>query len=182
MGGPSGVGEGHTSLAICPAGPGQVVPPASPKYWFYEPWTIPGGEASQGNSTQFHGIWSTGTIEHFLVICLNASSQMYSFFYSTCLSFLRWLCFWNFKKRQIISSHQRKKILASQNFELLHSGTNDPVKMLLEGFKQSFQQHSRGIRNPLNALTIFKDCSLMFHNWIELHSYSFCPLLLFNWC
>lgn len=151
VGGPCGVGEGHTSLAICPAGPGQVVPPASPKYWFYQPWTIPGGEASQGNATHFHGIRSIGKIEHFLVILSKCfkSNKSFFFFYSTCLSFLRWLCFWNFKKRQIISSHQKKKTLASQNFEPLHSGTNDPVKMVLEWFELSFQQCSRVIRNPL---------------------------------
>lgn len=98
-------------------------------------------------------------------------------FYSPCLSFLRWLCFWNFKKPQIISSHQRKKTLASQNFEPLQSGTNDPgLKMVLEWFKPSFQQCSRVVRNPLNALTIFKR---LFTNIQQLDRTSFIFILPF---
>lgn len=68
MGGPSGVGKGHTSLAICPAGPGQVVPSASPKHWFQQPWTVPREKNAQGNSTEFHGVWSTSEFKHCLII------------------------------------------------------------------------------------------------------------------
>lgn len=75
MGGPSGVGKGHTSLAICPAGPGQVVPPASPKHWFQQPWTVPRGKNAQGNSTEFHGIWSTSEFVHFLIILSKCSIE-----------------------------------------------------------------------------------------------------------
>lgn len=105
-----------------------------------------------------------------LWICLNT---FFFFFYSTCLSFLRWLCFWNFKKRQIISSHQKKKTLASRNFELLHSGKNDLVKMVLESFNLSFQQWSRVIRNPLIS---FKRLFINIH---QMHRTSFIFILPF---
>lgn len=60
MGGPGGVGEGHPSLAVCPAGPGQAVPPASPQHRLLQPRSAPRGEASQGDPAQLHGIWSAG--------------------------------------------------------------------------------------------------------------------------
>lgn len=63
MGGPSGVGEGHPALAICPAGPGKVVPPTSPQHWLQQPRSALRGEASQRDSTQFHGVWSSGETE-----------------------------------------------------------------------------------------------------------------------
>lgn len=75
MGGPSGVGKGHTSLAICPAGPSQVVSPASPKPWFQQPWTVPRWKNAQGNSTEFHGIWSTSEFDHFPIILSKCSIE-----------------------------------------------------------------------------------------------------------
>lgn len=63
MGGPGGVGEGHTPLAVGPAGSGQVVPPTTPEHRLQQPWTVPGGEASQGDSTHLHGIRSAGECE-----------------------------------------------------------------------------------------------------------------------
>lgn len=64
VGGPSGLGEGHLALAICTAGPGEVVPPTSPKHRLQQPWSALRGETSQGDSTQFYGIWSTGERKH----------------------------------------------------------------------------------------------------------------------
>lgn len=67
MGGPSGVGEGHPALAVCPAGPGKAVPLAAPQHQLQQPWSALRGEASQGNSTQLHGIRSTGKTAHVIV-------------------------------------------------------------------------------------------------------------------
>lgn len=60
MGGPSRVGEGHPALAICPARPGKAVPSTSPEYWLQQPWSALRRQASQRDSSQLHGIWSTG--------------------------------------------------------------------------------------------------------------------------
>lgn len=60
LGGPSGVGEGHSALAVCPAGPGKTVPLASPEYRLQQPRSALRGAASQGDPAQLHGIWSTG--------------------------------------------------------------------------------------------------------------------------
>lgn len=60
LGGPGGVGEGHAAVAVGTAGPGQALPPASAQHRLQQPGTVPGGEASQGDSAQLHGIRPAG--------------------------------------------------------------------------------------------------------------------------
>lgn len=76
MGGPSRVGEGHSALAVCPAGPGKAVPPSTPQHRLQQPWSALWGEASQGDSTQLHGIWPTGKhFTHFLIILVSVGQK-----------------------------------------------------------------------------------------------------------
>lgn len=76
MGGPSRVGEGHPALAVCPAGPGKAVPPSTPQHRLQQPWSALWGEASQGDSTQLHGIWPTGKhFTHFLIILASVGQK-----------------------------------------------------------------------------------------------------------
>lgn len=122
MGGPGGVGEGHAAVAVCPAGPGEAVPPASAQHRLQQPGSVPRGEASQGDPSQLHGIWSTGKKRALSFdFCLMLQtwmdvSRITDYWLSLFFDF-RWQCFWNSRRLPITLNPQTKKIRACLNFE-----------------------------------------------------------------